>query len=415
MKTVKLEDFNESKKPWETEGVEWREVRFTDIIEIFDKYRVPVKKSDRKPGPYPYCGANGIIDFVDGYTHNGEFILLAEDGGFFKKGEQTAYIISGKFWANNHVHVLKPKPNIAINFLYYFSILYDFTLHLRGATRPKLSQIGIKKIKIPIPFHNGKPDLETQKKIVEYIEANFEKIDKILEKKKKELKLLDELWESVLEHAFKPKDGEEWREMRLGEVVKIIRGVNFKKSDLSSVNSDKAIITASNITEEKIKAENLIFVSTDRIKNEQRIRKEDIIIVMSTGSRTALGRTYYSKLDEEFYIGAFLGILRINHPIIISNFIYLFTKTQAFRSHLINYTGSQINNISIKKLKNLKIPIPFHNNQPDLKKQKEITQYLDKVYHKTKILKEKINNQITQLEELKESILDEAFRHNETK
>ena len=85
MKTDKLKELNKPKKLWEIEGLEWREVRLTDIIEVFDKYRIPVKKKDRKPGPYPYCGANGIIDFVDRYTHNGEFILLAEDGGFLRK------------------------------------------------------------------------------------------------------------------------------------------------------------------------------------------------------------------------------------------------------------------------------------------------------------------------------------------
>jgi len=60
-------------------------------------------------------------------------------------------------------------------------------------------------------------------------------------------------------------------------------------------------------------------------------------------------------------------------------------------------------------LKNLRISIPFRNNQPDIKKQKEIANYLDNIYEKIKILKEKIQKQIAQLEKMKESILDEVF------
>jgi len=184
---------------------EWREVKLTEAVEILDKYRIPVKKEDRKSGPYPYCGANGIIDFVDGYTHDGEFLLLAEDGGFFGKGELTAYIMKGKFWANNHVHVLKAKPNISLRYLYYFSIFYDFTPHLRGATRPKLSQTGMKRIKIPIPFHNNLPDIEKQKEIANYLDSVYEKIKVLKEKIQNQITQLEEMKESILDEVFNHK------------------------------------------------------------------------------------------------------------------------------------------------------------------------------------------------------------------
>lgn len=206
-------------------------------------------------------------------------------------------------------------------------------------------------------------------------------------------------------------EGVEWREVRLGEVAHIIRGVNFKKGEIVPMNQGEAVITASHIQGDHLTKENLIFVPFTKVKVEQKVKNGDIVIVMSTGSKTALGRTYYSRADEDVYIGAFLGIIRCNSTEQISRFIYFFTKTQKFKAHLLGYTGSQINNISISKLKNLKIPIPFRNNQPDLEKQKEITNYLDSVYEKIKVLKEKIQKQITQLEEMKESILDEVFNH----
>jgi len=393
MKTVKLEEFNKSKKPWEVEGIEWREVKFTDVVEILDKYRIPVKKKDRKPGPYPYCGANGVIDFIDGYTHDGEFLMLAEDGGFFGKGEATAYIMKGKFWANNHVHVLKVKPNIYLKFLYHFSIFYDFTPHLRGATRPKLSQIGMRKIKIPLPFRNGKPDLETQKKIVEYIETNFEKIDRILEKKKKELEFLDELWESVLEHAFKPKEGEEWREVGFEKLIL------KKKYSVGKVKVRKNLLKKGKIpvidqSQEFIRG----YLNTDELKYK------GILPVIIFGDHTKI----IKFVDFPFIVGADgVKILIPNKSLVHPKYLYWLLKTtklpeKGYARHF-------------KFLKKALYIIPFRNGKPDLEKQKEIAQYLDNVYQKIKTLKEKIQNQIIQLEELKESILDEVFRHDKAR
>ena len=118
----------------------WRWVRLGEVCEIWDALRKPVKKKDRRPGDVPYCGANGIIDYVDGYTHVGEFVLLAEDGGFYGPGEPSAYMMSGRFWANNHVHILRSKPDHLTNqFLYYWLIACDLRPFLTGATRPKLT------------------------------------------------------------------------------------------------------------------------------------------------------------------------------------------------------------------------------------------------------------------------------------
>jgi type I restriction enzyme S subunit len=131
---------------------EWRSVKLGEVVEIWDKYRIPVKENERKPGPFPYCGANGIIDYIDGYTHDGEFVLLAEDGGFFGRFEKSAYIMRGKFWANNHVHVLKAiKGTIISEFLMYYLNFTDLTPFITGSTRPKLNQEAMKKIPIPLP------------------------------------------------------------------------------------------------------------------------------------------------------------------------------------------------------------------------------------------------------------------------
>ena len=176
----------------------WRWVRLGEVCEIFDALRKPVKKKDRRPGDVPYCGANGIIDYVDGYTHVGEFVLLAEDGGFYGPGEPSAYMMSGRFWANNHVHILRDKPNYLINqFLYYWLVACDLRPFLTGATRPKLTQTAMQSIPVPLP------PLEEQRRIVAYLQEVQEKIKTLKEAQAQTEAELKRLEQAILEKAFR--------------------------------------------------------------------------------------------------------------------------------------------------------------------------------------------------------------------
>jgi type I restriction enzyme S subunit len=169
---------------------EWEVVRLENVVEIWDKYRVPVKEQDRKPGPFPYCGANGIIDYIAGYTHDGEFVLLAEDGGFFGPFENSAYIMRGKFWANNHVHILKAIEGILINeFLMYCLNFMDLTPFLTGSTRPKLTQENTRKIPLPLP------PIQEQQRIAEILTT----IDRKLEIERNEKAKLERIKQGLMD------------------------------------------------------------------------------------------------------------------------------------------------------------------------------------------------------------------------
>jgi type I restriction enzyme S subunit len=169
---------------------EWEVVRLENVVEIWDKYRVPVKEQDRKPGPFPYCGANGIIDYIAGYTHDGEFVLLAEDGGFFGPFENSAYIMRGKFWANNHVHILKAIEGILINeFLMYCLNFMDLTPFLTGSTRPKLTQENTRKIPLPLP------PIQEQQRIAEILTT----IDRKLEIERNEKAKLERIKRGLMD------------------------------------------------------------------------------------------------------------------------------------------------------------------------------------------------------------------------
>ena len=152
--------------PWSLpSGWEWVPLR--KVVSIYDSSRKPIKKSARMPGSIPYCGANGVIDSVAGCTHEGDFVLLAEDGGSYGPGDLTAYRMKGKFWANNHVHILKGIDAILDNgWLMHSLVTLDLRLSLTGATRPKLTQKAMRQLLLPIPT-----DLDIQRQIVVRIEA----------------------------------------------------------------------------------------------------------------------------------------------------------------------------------------------------------------------------------------------------
>ena len=121
-----------------------------DCCEILDSMRVPITASDREEGEYPYYGANGIQDHVADYIFDDELVLLAEDGGNFGSKERPiAYRVSGKCWVNNHAHVLKPKAGLDVDYLCYSLMFYKVDGMINGATRQKLTQAAMRKMKIP--------------------------------------------------------------------------------------------------------------------------------------------------------------------------------------------------------------------------------------------------------------------------
>lgn len=155
-----------------------------DCCDVLDSMRVPITASDREEGKYPYYGANGIQDYVSGYIFDDELVLLAEDGGNFGSKERPiAYRVSGKCWVNNHAHVLKPKAGLDVDYLCYSLMFYKVDGMVNGATRQKLTQAAMRKMRIP--FRSMKEQL--------HIVDVLNRIIKIKEQRQQELQSLDEL------------------------------------------------------------------------------------------------------------------------------------------------------------------------------------------------------------------------------
>jgi type I restriction enzyme M protein len=151
----KERDFNLSFDQFEKEertSKEFQIVPLGEICDILDSLRKPIKGTERTNGVYPYYGATGIVDFVDDYIFDERLVLIGEDGAKWLSGDKTAFIVEGKFWANNHVHVIRPKSDLVID-TYLVEIInqMDLTEFITGITVPKLNQEKLRQIPIPLP------------------------------------------------------------------------------------------------------------------------------------------------------------------------------------------------------------------------------------------------------------------------
>ena len=131
---------------------EWRKVTLGELTENFDAIRVPVKESDRKPGPYPYYGASGVVDRVDGFLFDGQYLLIAEDGENLRtRATPIAFLADGRFWVNNHAHIVRGNHHADTRFLNYALSNLDISGYLTGSTMPKLTQRNMNQILLTVP------------------------------------------------------------------------------------------------------------------------------------------------------------------------------------------------------------------------------------------------------------------------
>ena len=171
---------------------DWKEVKLGEVTDRYDNLRVPVSANERISGDTPYYGANGIQDYVDGYTHDGEFILIAEDGASDLKDYPVQYV-NGKVWVNNHAHVIQGKKDLINNIFLLFAVKQiNIEPFLVGGGRAKLNS----DIMMKLPLHL--PTLPEQ----EAIGSFFQDLDKAIAKQEEKVNQLKESKQTLLRKMF---------------------------------------------------------------------------------------------------------------------------------------------------------------------------------------------------------------------
>ncbi|EOB8930319.1 restriction endonuclease subunit S [Staphylococcus aureus] len=172
---------------------EWEERRFADIFKFHNKLRKPIKENLRVKGSYPYYGATGIIDYVDDFIFDGKYLLIGEDGAnIITRSAPLVYLVNGKFWVNNHAHILSPL-NGNIQYLYQVAELVNYEKYNTGTAQPKLNIQNLKIISVVISTN-----LEEQQKIGSFLS----KLDRQIDLEEQKLELLQQRKKALLKLMF---------------------------------------------------------------------------------------------------------------------------------------------------------------------------------------------------------------------
>ena len=135
---------------------EWSACTLQDAVDFLDGQRKPLESADRakRQGKYPYYGASGIIDSIDDYIFDGPLILLGEDGAnIINRSSPLCFIATGKYWVNNHAHVMRPHKGQNIRFLRELLESLDYTRYNTGTAQPKLNQEKCRTIPLSLPIY----------------------------------------------------------------------------------------------------------------------------------------------------------------------------------------------------------------------------------------------------------------------
>jgi type I restriction enzyme, S subunit len=214
-------------------SVGWTSSSLLNIIDLHDSQRIPLNQKQRAecPGDYPYYGANGQVDSIDGFIFDGNYILLAEDGGYFNDlSRSVAYEVSGRFWVNNHAHILSPCSEIPRRFLTYALNSLDWMPYVGGSTRLKLTQESLRRVFIPLP------PLPEQHRIVAKLDSLFTRSRRAREELERVPGLCDRYKQAVLAAAFRGDLTADWREENNPEpLLENKLFINSQQSELSDL------------------------------------------------------------------------------------------------------------------------------------------------------------------------------------
>jgi len=187
--------------------------KIEDLAIFLNEKRVPLSSMERnkKKGIYPYYGASGIVDYIDEYVFNGEYVLISEDGENLKTRQTPiAFIATGKFWVNNHAHIVKGNKSFINKLLVYCFENLDLTPYLTGAVQPKLNKSTLASIPIRIPKRES-----DQIAIVNTLGSLDDKIDLL----HRQNKTLESMSDTLFRQWFVEEAKEDWEEKTLDECI----------------------------------------------------------------------------------------------------------------------------------------------------------------------------------------------------
>lgn len=334
---------------------EWKNTTLEECVDFLDGQRKPIKSDDRKGEKrlYPYYGASGIIDYIDEYIFDGDYILLSEDGAnIIDRNYRVAFIANGKIWVNNHAHVLQPHKEMNINFLSEALERINYAIYNTGTTMPKLNQEICRKINLNVP------SLSEQNKIGNLLYLLNERIAT-------QNRLIDRLQSLMigLNNSLYEQYGNDITTsfMELGYSYSGLSGKSAK-----DFGSGKPFITYLNVYS------NIIVDETDyqyvRINDGEKqniVRTGDVLFTLSseTPEEVGIGSVYLG--EKEVYLNSFcFGIHIERNQLAYSPYLSYYVTSTAFRKFIYPFAqGSTRFNLCKADFEKASIKLPSLDNQ----------------------------------------------------
>lgn len=377
----------------------WKEEELGKLVDIFDNLRKPVSSTERlariknkdKSELYPYYGATGLVDYIDGYIFDGEYLLLGEDGcPFLDSLKDKAYIISGKTWVNNHAHVLRAKESKTSNkFLLYYLNKFDYNGIVSGATRLKLNQNSMKKIPVYYPTDKNEQD---------YIVKTLDAVAEIIRLHKETIQLTKDLIPAIFHEMFgdpitNPKG---WEITTLGnpDVCTLQYGYTATAQD----SGNTRYIRITDIGKDGyIDNGNKAWLNYDDKMGDYKLYPKDILVARTGAS---YGKTLLYNNDSDAIFASFLIRIIFNKKKIIPEFYWAYSLTDSYwqqANRLVSGVAQpQFNGSALKQILLMLPPLSMQEKFAD--KVEQINKYIAAQ-----------QEELEQFETLFQSLLQEAF------
>lgn len=377
----------------------WKKNKLDKVVDFFDNQRIPIDSGERKAGLYPYYGASGIIDYVDGYIFDGEYVLLAEDGAnIILRSSPIAYLSKGKFWLNNHAHIMKMKTG-SNEFLIQLLEKQNYEKYNTGTAQPKLNGDVVKNITLHFPSDEEQSA----------IGSLFRTLDDLLASYKDNLTNYQSLKATMLSKMF-PKAGQtvpeirldgfegEWDEWKLSDISQKVTEKNKDNiySETFTNSAEFGIINQRDFFDKDISNEkslNTYYV----------VRNNDYVYNPRISNFAPVGPIKRNKLGRTGVMSPLYFVFRVTNSNIDLDFLETFFNTNTWHKFmkLNGDSGARADRFAIKDSVFLNMPITI----PSLLEQQAIGTYFTNLDNLISAHQEKI----TQLETLKKKLLQDMF------
>lgn len=320
------------------EGSEYKKYVWADVLTIINGRNQSAVQSEN--GEYPIYGSGGIMGRANDYLCPEQCTIIGRKGNINKP-----IFVEEKFWNVDTAFGLSSNADLLLpRYLFYFCVEYNFEKHNKAVTIPSLTKADLLKIKIDLP------SIELQQSIV----AELDEINNLLQLKKKELETFDKLAQSIFYEMFgDPVTNEKgWDVKKLGEIAEATIGLTYKPENVSECGT--IVLRSGNIQDSSLAFDDIVRVNS-KIPENKYVNEGDILMCTRNGSFRLVGKVaVITKLQERMSYGAFMTIIRSN----MNPYLFEYFKTPAFRDHLISGKTTTVNQITVKMLNDVKLPVP---------------------------------------------------------